>query len=222
MKLPKFSILVRRKSQADKKGRTDKEDTVQHWLPIEDIYDGMLITKDGRRTAVVRVEPAPFNLLSEREKERRIKALYEAIQALNSRVQICCVPRPIDLDGYISELEEKLKEADPARRTVLRGYRDYVRGIVSGAEAVERRFYILMSAEDKETKEELHKKVREFVEMLRRAELSAHACTDHEVLDLLFCFFHPSQAAFERAEVPAVTSSYKTTTVKELLENGLD
>jgi len=220
-KMPDIPLLSR-KQKKKRKGKDPVEhtrQTVQKWLRVEDISDGLMQLKGGQAAAVIKVEPAPFTLLSEQEKDRRIKSLYEAFQSLSSRAEIFCMPRPIDLDQYLLSLEDLIKETDPGRRPILRGYLNYVRGIVSNAEATERRFYILIP-EEKTRADELMKKVREFVAMLSTAELKAEKCSESEILDMLFCFFNPSQAAFERPGV--VSSAPMIKTVKELTKDGID
>ena len=186
---------------------------VQDWLPVADIDRGLIVRSDGVLVAAVRVEPAPFGLLSDRERERRIGALHEAIQALPGAVQIAVVPRPIDLDAYLRDLEGRLPEADGNRRTLLRGYLSYVRGLVGGGEALERRFYVLIPANAqggsrRGAREELTQRAVEFVAALGRAELQAHLCDDREIIDLLFTWLHPAQAAFERPADPVPAPRY--------------
>ena len=188
---------------------------VQGWLPVQDVDRGLIVRTDGALVAVVRVEPAPFSLLSDRERERRIGALHEAIQGLSGAVQIAVVPRPIDLDAYLRDLEARLREADGPRRPLLRGYLSYVRSLVGSGEALERRFYVLVAmasadAKRRGARDELVQRTTEFVAALGRAELTAHLCDDREVIDLLFSFLHPVQAAFERAAEPVPAPRYVT------------
>lgn len=220
-KKPVFPLFSGKRNKKEKdKGTTDhSRQTVQKWLPVEDIEGGLMQFKNGRVAAVIKIEPAPFTLLSELEKSRRIKSLYEAFQALSSKAQVFCMPRPIDLDRYLNDLEDLLKEIDSGRRPILRGYLNYVRGIVSSAVATERRFYILIP-EEKSRADELQKKVREFVTMLTKAELKAEQCGETEMLDLLFCFFNPAQASFERPGIVSSTPMVKT--VGELIKDGVD
>lgn len=182
--------------------------SVQSWLPVRDVRDGLLVRADGSSVAAFRVDPAPFTLLSERERERRISGLHEALQALAGGAQIAVVPRPLDLDAYLANLESLLMEADGARRGLLRNYLAYVRGLVTSAGALERRFYVLLAGEPRTTSDELLQQARELVAALGRAELSAHLCDERELIDLLFVFAHPAQAAFERAELPVVAPLY--------------
>lgn len=186
---------------------------VQNWLPVQNISSGLMQRSGGWLVGAIRVEPAAFGLLSPEERSRRIAGLHEAIQALSGEAQICAIPRPINLDAYIAALENQSMEAEGSRKSMLRGYLQYVRRLVASAQAMERRFYVLMSEDRKKkgAREQLLQRMGEFVSALGRADLQAHICSDHEVLDLLFCFSHPAQAAFERATWPAVAPIYVTT-----------
>ncbi len=177
--------------------------SVQDWLPVRDVDRGLMVRDGGALVAVVRVEPAAFGLLSEGERDRRIGALHEAVQALPGAAQILVVPRPIDLDAYLGSLEATLAEAEGMRRSALRGYLGYVRAVVGGGEAQEHRYYVLLPAEGvrRSAREELVARAAEFVAALTRADLRAHLCDDAEILDLLYGWLHPAHAARERVEV---------------------
>ena len=186
---------------------------VQDWLPVRDLDGGLLVRRDGARVAVIRVDPAPFALLSERERDRRIGALHEAIQGLPGAAQILVVSRPIALDGYLAAMEVALGEAEGQRRGLLRGYLGYVREVVGGGEAPERQYYVLVpsdpSAAKKTVVAELRARAGEFVVALARAELQARVCDDGEVLALLMAWLHPAHAARERIEeAPLPTARY--------------
>ena len=182
---------------------------VQDWLPVRDVRRGLILRTDGTAVAVVRVEPAPFGLLSDTERERRIAAVHEAIQGLAGPAQIVVTSRPIDLDAYLLDLESRLAEAEGARRSLLRGYLGYVRELAAGGEATERRFHVLLVGEaGRADGEAVVQRASEFAAALGRADLSAHVCDDREVTDLLFCFLHPARAGTETADEPAPATRY--------------
>ena len=182
---------------------------VQDWLPVRDMRRGLILRTDGTAVAVVRVEPAPFGLLSDAERERRIAAVHEAIQGLAGPAQIVVTSRPIDLDAYLLDLERGLAEAEGARRSLLRGYLGYVRGLAAGGEATERRFHVLLVGEAGRTDgEAVLQRASEFAAALARADLAAHVCDDREVTDILFSFLHPARAGTESADEPAPAVRY--------------
>lgn len=181
--------------------------STQSWLPVSGVEDGIILRTDGSRVAAVRVEPAPLGLLSEGERERRITALHEALQELSGAAQILSVPRPVDLDAYLAHLASLLGSAAGPRRQLLAGYERYIRGLATGGEATERRFFVLLRG-DGADEAALRLRVAEFAAALGRAGLAAHPCDEEEAAGLLFAFLHPLQAAFERAAPPAATARY--------------
>ena len=182
---------------------------MQDWLPVRDVRQGVILRTDGTAVAVVRVEPAPFGLLSVAERERRIAAVHEAIHGLAGPAQIVVTSRPIDLDAYLLDLERRLAEAEGARRSLLRGYLGYVRGLAVGGAATERRFHVLLVGEaGRMDGQAVLQRASEFAAALARADLAAHVCDDREVADLLFSFLHPARAGTESADEPAPATRY--------------
>ena len=182
---------------------------MQDWLPVRDVRRGVILRTDGTAVAVVRVEPAPFALLSDAERERRIAAVHEALQGLAGPAQTVVTSRPIDLDAYLLDLEHRLAEAEGARRSLLRGYLGYVRGLAAGGQATERRFHVLLVGEaGRPDGEAVLQRASEFAVALVRADLSAHLCDDREVTGLLFAFLHPAHAGTESAHEPAPAARY--------------
>lgn len=203
--------------------KKQKQLSAQEWIPIEDLHNGILKIRGGKLVSAIRVEPTQFKLLSLREQRRRITAVFEAMQALDGDAQILSLPRPIDLDSYILGLDELLRETDSNRKGLLRNYRNYVRDIAMGAEASERRFYFILTFDEgKVAKNDIDKYTREMASLLSKAQLDTKICDDSDVIDFLFVFFNPRQASFERPIFPSLIPVYKTKTVKELIEDGVN
>lgn len=171
----------------------------QDWLPFKDVT-GVVVRRDGHLAAVLRVEPINLYLKSDAEKKRVIGAVHEALNGQREPVQIVSLGRPVDLDAYLRGLEEKGREAlEPRRKDLLRQYTRYVAGLAAGGEALERRFYVLLSrAPGKQAREEVMARAHELAGNLARAGLEVAVCDDREIIDMLFVFLHPTQAAYER------------------------
>lgn len=170
----------------------------QEWMPVRDVAGGVLVRRDGAVAAVVRVEPLNLALKSEAEKKRIIGAVHEALNGLRDQIQILSLGRPVDLDAYLRGLEERARDADGRRRDLLRAYTRYVAGLAAGGEALERRFYLIVPAAGKQAREEALARARELAGDLGRAGLTARVCEDAEIIDMLFVWSHPAQAAYER------------------------
>lgn len=183
---------------------------VQDWLPVRDVAGGVMVRADGGLVAAIRVKPVPFGLLSDREKERRVTALHEAIQALTGPAQVVVLPRPLDLDAYIADLDRQLQEAQGVRRNLLRGYAGYVRGLAAGGQAIERRYYLLLQAEGSRrgARDDLLARAREVARDLERAELPAQVLDDTELIEMVYTFLHPARPAERAADYGAVAPRY--------------
>jgi len=191
-------------SKSDKNKLEEKKKTVQEWLPFVDIAENFIKLKDGRHVSVLKVGPLNIGLKSENEKKRIIHSVFEAINGLKEPIQIFSIGRPVDLDHYIHSLQAKSKEEiNITKKRLLQEYLKYTASIAAGGEAIERRFFIMLSGKEKE---ELKAKSQEIAINLEKSGLRVEMCTDQDIIDLLFCFFHPSQAAFERP--PAFAGPY--------------
>lgn len=85
--------------------------------------------------------------------------------------------------------------------------------VVRGGEAIEHRYYVLLSQKaEKHVKEELSQRTFELASNLGRSGLKITVCDDTAILDMLFSFLQPTQAAFE----PTPTGIGATTLYREV------
>ncbi|KYH31330.1 hypothetical protein [Neomoorella mulderi] len=173
---------------------------VQDWLPWKDIAGGVITRKDGQVVAVLKVEPFNLALKSENEKMRVITAVHEALNGQREAFQILSLGRPVDLDAYLRGLQDLARETgNLARKKLLQEYTRYVATLVASGEALERRYYILLPGKEQV---EVLQRAHELASNLERSGLKVRVCSDQEIIDLVFVFTHPAQAAFERPPIP--------------------
>ncbi|WKV10343.1 hypothetical protein Q2T46_02970 [Thermoanaerobacterium sp. CMT5567-10] len=201
-----IGLLKREKILKNGKEKKDeiRKKAVQDWFPVKDIGDDTILLKDGRYVCALRVWPLNIGLKSESEKKKIIQSMYETLNGLKDTMQIFSIGRPVDLDSYIGFLQSKSKEeVNMTKRKLLQEYLKYVASIVTSGEAIERRFFIMISGKEKE---ELKVKIYELASNLEKSGLKSDITTDQELIDVLFSFTHPAQAAFEKA--PAFNGPY--------------
>ncbi|SHE95676.1 hypothetical protein SAMN02745195_01549 [Thermoanaerobacter uzonensis DSM 18761] len=201
-----IGIFKKEKTSGKDKAKIEeqKRKAVQEWLPVKDVAEDMILLKDGRYVCVLKVMPLNISLKSENEKKRIIQTVYEALNGFKDSMQIFSIGRPVDLDSYISYLQTKSKEeTNITKKRLLQEYLKYVASIVTSGEAIERRFFIMLSGKEKE---ELKAKAHELATNLEKSGLKVELAQDQDIIDLLFSFSHPSQSAFERA--PAFNGPY--------------
>ena len=184
----------------------------QDWLPFQDVTSSFIWRKDDNLVAVLRVEPMNITLKSESEKKQIITALHEALNGQMEHILIFCLPRPVDLDNYLERLQQMARESvDATRKRLLTEYLHYVATVVHRGEATELRFYILISQPNSNhAKDELTLRAFEIAGNISQSGLKVSICEDTDILDMLFSFLNPSQAAFEATPLGSpITTLYK-------------
>lgn len=182
----------------------NREITAQQWIPIVDIEGDIVYKKNNIIAAVLRVQPDNIDLLSDNEKKRKVEALAEGFNGEQEPLQIFCIGRPVDLNNYLEDLQEKAKiEQDFTKKMVLKGYIHQASSMAASGEIVERRFYIIVTKQvtDSKSEDELTNRINELQIKLTQAELTSEKCTDDELMDVFSMFANPAQAAFERSEI---------------------
>lgn len=182
--------------------------SVQDFYPIVDIHNSIKVRRDGHLLAAIAIEPYNISLLSEKEQIRKILSLNEVFNGFARYFQQFCIGRPVDLDGYIAELRNKMEaEVNVIKKRIIQNQIKKAARVASGGEVLERKFYLLFTeVPSKMAREELIERIREVGSELTQRNLRSHLCTDKELLELEFLFTHPSQAAYER--VPEYAGYY--------------
>lgn len=176
-----------------------KESLVQEWLPVIDIQKNFIITNETI-VGVLRVWPINIHLKSLSETKRILQGLTGAYNSFQDSVQIICLDRPVDLDNYIRYVENLSKEQNNLlKRKLLNQYLNYVQELIASGEAIEKRFYILMSEKKgKYAVKDLQKRLEMLEESLVDVGLNIKRCNDRDLIDLLFTFSNPGVSAFEK------------------------
>lgn len=171
-------------------------DSVQSWLPIEDIDDYTMIRRDKYVVTGIRVNPANIDLLSPRERKALVQNLREIVNGQATHYQFFCVGRPVDLDGYIAHLEQiKANTQNPIRKKIVSSQiRQAAQTAISG-EALETMFFILFASLNKS---ELLENTKQILIEMKEKGLNGYILDHKELMDMNFVFTHPVIAAFER------------------------
>lgn len=176
---------------------------------VRAVADGLLWRGgDGAVVSVVRVEPVAMGLLSEREQVARVEGLHEALHVVTGAFQIVSVQRAVDLDAYLADLDGTVRDATaPQQRALAREYREYVRGLVSGGEVREQRYYLLLGPDPTNQgawkEPDASKAGVDMVAALGKAGLTAHVADATEIVDLLATALQPGRRADEPVVEPA-------------------
>lgn len=182
----------------------EKTPSTQTWLPIRDIQNGLIYRKDQTVLAAIHVQPVNLNLLSVNERKRRVKRLEEVLNGIDYKFQIFSIGKPVDLDNYIMELDEKRVNTDnPVKKKLLMTYKKQAAAKATSGEALERHFYFILDMglgkKGVMIEQVLLERAKQLAANLTGADLQSNVCTDSELRTMNFIFTNPAHASFERA-----------------------
>ena len=171
--------------------------SVQDWLPVRNIVDGVVITKDSRFVKIIETMPVNFHLKTPREQQTIIYYFASYLKIAPSNLQIRVVTQRLDLDGYISQMKGFLKaEENEKCRELIEDNIAEVTDIAAN-QVNTRRFFIIFQYEPRmkarsNTIRAVAERLAEEAETARRyldlcgLEVIEPAYTDNAALELLY------------------------------------
>lgn len=128
---------------SDRSGAYDG--SIQAWLPIKDIVQGVVITRDKRFVKILELLPVNFYTMSSMDKSAAIEDFAAYLKIAPANLQINVLTQPFDLDGYLKLLRGYLeRETNEQCRLMLEESMDYVPQLVE-REALTHRFFLSFS-----------------------------------------------------------------------------
>ncbi len=120
---------------------------VAAFLPIEDIRNGIIITKDHRYVKIIEVSPINFLLRSAREQRNIIYSFVSYLKISPAKLQFKVLTKKADVNRHLYKIENEIAhETDEKCRALQMDYEDLVRQLGS-KEAITRRFFIIFEHE---------------------------------------------------------------------------
>jgi hypothetical protein len=117
----------------------------QKHLPIADITDDIVLTKDGGAALVLKSSALNFSLLSEQEQEALIFAYASLLNSLSFPVQILIRSHRKDVSRYLSFLKTKeAEQKNPKLKTLAQSYMSFVSQIVKKKNVLQKEFFIIL------------------------------------------------------------------------------
>lgn len=196
------------------------QNSTQKWLPIADIQEGVVITKDGRYIKVLEVLPVNFELKSPIERQNIIYYYASYLKIAPDNLQIKVLTQKADIEGYVNRLWA-FHEREPVEscRTMIEDNINEVTYLAAN-EAVTRRFFLVFQHEARmKTRGE---GVQAVAERLREEEQTARRylgmcglevlCPDYAdsfLLELLYSLLNKRTARHTKPPLGAFASCTK-------------
>lgn len=117
--------------------------SAQQFLDIAEIKDDVVILKNGAMRGILMVSSINFALKSSDEQDALIYNYQNFLNSLDFSTQIIILSRQLNIDPYLTSLEEKEKEqSNELLRIQTYEYRQYVKNLVEIANIMSKTFYV--------------------------------------------------------------------------------
>jgi len=121
--------------------------STQKWIPVQDIRDGIVITKDGRYVKILEVMPVNFHLKSLIEQQNIIYYFSGYLKVAPDNLQIKIITQKADIAGYEARMWNFYENEPVAScREMIEDNINEVRYLAAN-EAVTRRFFLVFQHE---------------------------------------------------------------------------
>lgn len=135
-----------------KKGKNIKKllkiQSTQAFLPVRDIKDGIIITKDRRYVKIIEIAPINFLLRSQEEQSGIIQSFASVIKVLPVRTQFKVIARTSNVSHYIDKIRENMEREENENCKQLQQEQIDLISTVGSREGVSRRFFIIFQYEE--------------------------------------------------------------------------
>ena len=205
MKAPDFFSGGKKDAAATERLR--RAQTANEFVNVKDARGPVLYGKDGLLFAFLRIQPISLDLLSPREKEKKIRSFAAEFSAEKKGFKFFSISRPVDISGLSARLTSLLADAaDAAQKDLLNHEIREVSAFALTGEVTERQFYlILWEGAGNDGEKELLRGARELENRFSSCEIAAELCDQGTVIRLLNLFANPNYAHLEDDDVaPAI------------------
>ena len=128
------------KGVSDRSGAYDG--SIQAWLPVKDIIQGVVVTRDKRFIKILELLPVNFYTMSDMEKSNAIADIAAYLKIAPNSLQINVLTQKFDLNGYRKMLQKRLEQERNERcREMIQESMEYVPSLVE-REAITHRFFL--------------------------------------------------------------------------------
>ena len=185
--------------------KSNAKSSARRQIALKGVRDGILLLPQNNYRAILSVSALNFELRSEDEQDAIIDTYESFLNSIGWPIQILVRTREIDMDGYLEDLNYRLKsETIPVYKTQLKNYDEFIRSLITDNKILTRHFYIIIpfrptdnKAEFDLIREQLKLRIDIITKGMARLGMRADQLDSLEVLDLFYSFYSPTQAKIQ-------------------------
>ena len=121
--------------ESDTSSKKKKEQSIEDYLPVNKIANGVIYTTDGRYIKILEVEPINFLLRSAREQQGIIFSFISYLKISPIKLQIKMISKRADINKHLAQsVREMEQETDPHCQELQKDYIQFVQKLSSKEE----------------------------------------------------------------------------------------
>ena len=125
--------------------KSNAKSSARRQIALKGVRDGILLLPQNNYRAILSVSALNFELRSEDEQDAIIDTYESFLNSIGWPIQILIRTREIDMDGYLEDLNYRLRsETIPAYKTQLKNYDEFIRSLITDNKILTRHFYIII------------------------------------------------------------------------------
>ena len=187
-------------------------------LRLKDIRDGVAILRGGQFRAVIEVGSVNLLLLDDTDQQGLIASFAAALNSWSFPVQVLIRVLPVDLDRYLTAMENRTAQLSGRLAELARDHRLYIRRLARNDALLDHRSYVVVPADEprqrwrwfrrrpKEqpqlltdaVRQQLNLRCREVQRGLSRCNLSGRRLDTQELAELYYAFLCPELSQVQR------------------------
>ena len=121
------------------------KNATQHFVPIEDIKEGIVVLNDGSLRTIIMASSLNFSLKSDDERRAILSQFQDFLNSLDFSIQIFAESRRLDIRPYIALLEERYKEqVNDLMKIQTEQYIDFIKKFAESTNIMTKSFFIVV------------------------------------------------------------------------------
>ncbi len=154
---------------------------LNQFLGVKEIKDNTIVTNKNKKIAIIKVTPINFSIKQTDEKESIMYAFQKFLNSLDFPTQILMSTESIDLESYLSSLEER---SSKQFSEIMKGYKKYLESVIKDNKIMNRVFYLIFLEQD-----DIEIQSSICIDRFNALNLKARRLTNHELKALIKKFF---------------------------------
>ena len=121
------------------------QDATQHFVPVKDIHDDVVILKDGQMCMILLASSINFALKSSDEQQAILSQFQAFLNSIDFSMQIYIQSRRLDIRPYLEVLKEReVLQDNDLMRIQLREYMEFINTFTSKVDIMTKNFFVVI------------------------------------------------------------------------------